>query len=284
MDVRYALYDNTRFPEHLPYARCGHLFTVPGDFPEGIPPYAHVTSQEMAVYRVNGDWEVRDVNGERRVWGTGRRRKDAVNAAFAVIARERRIRAARITDRRVQVLGLEAACPYQVEITGSITLICTPTAIAVLDRTETSGDGPARHHVHDVNGGDPYVIRADDSVTERTTTAGVLHNRCGCAPENAARFESETQALVYARHALTVCHPCPKTPAATEPAPAAGERPDGTPGENAGPCAQCGCLLIWDRTGRRVNDEFGEYICTRRSAGTKSNIHLLAVPEPAEQH
>ncbi|WP_086859846.1 hypothetical protein [Streptomyces milbemycinicus] len=63
-------------------------------------------------------------------------------------------------------------------------------------------------------------------------------------------------------------------------APAAEERPHGTPGEDAGTCAQCHRLLIWDGTGKRVNDEWGEYICSGpRPGGTESNVHILAAPE-----
>jgi hypothetical protein len=59
----------------------------------------------------------------------------------------------------------------------------------------------------------------------------------------------------------------------TSPEPEA--RPQGTPGEDAGQCAQCDRLLIWDGSGKRVNDEYGEYICTGpKTSG--SNVHLLA--------
>jgi hypothetical protein len=53
-------------------------------------------------------------------------------------------------------------------------------------------------------------------------------------------------------------------------------RPEGTPGEDAGPCAQCDRLLIWDGTGKRVNDEWGEYLCygPRKQGG--SAVHVLA--------
>ncbi|MFI2434672.1 magnesium chelatase domain-containing protein [Streptomyces sp. NPDC018693] len=55
----------------------------------------------------------------------------------------------------------------------------------------------------------------------------------------------------------------------------ASARPSGTPGEDAGPCAQCEKPLIWDGTGNRLNDEWGEYICTGpKSSG--SNVHVLA--------
>ncbi|WP_416968222.1 hypothetical protein [Streptomyces sp. 4F14] len=41
--------------------------------------------------------------------------------------------------------------------------------------------------------------------------------------------------------------------------PAELERPK--PGADAGPCTGCGKPLIWDRSGSRVHDEWGEYLC-----------------------
>lgn len=49
----------------------------------------------------------------------------------------------------------------------------------------------------------------------------------------------------------------------------------GTPGEDAGPCAQCDRPLVWDRTGRGVNDEWGEYICSYPRRSGKA-VHVLA--------
>ncbi|MGW4007940.1 hypothetical protein [Streptomyces sp. NPDC004763] len=63
-------------------------------------------------------------------------------------------------------------------------------------------------------------------------------------------------------------------------APAADARPTGTPGQNAGNCANCGHLLIWDGSGRRVNDEWGEYLCHGdRAAGVRAGVHVLAAAE-----
>lgn len=53
-------------------------------------------------------------------------------------------------------------------------------------------------------------------------------------------------------------------------------RPEGTPGEDAGQCAQCDRLLVWDRSGKRVHDEYGEYICYRPRREVRSNVHVLA--------
>ncbi|MET9458379.1 hypothetical protein ABZY05_25410 [Streptomyces canus] len=67
-------------------------------------------------------------------------------------------------------------------------------------------------------------------------------------------------------------------------APAADDRPHGTPGEDAGTCAQCGRLLVWYGTGNRVNDEWGEYLCYGpRPGGTKSTVHVLAAPATAKE-
>ncbi|WP_406321823.1 hypothetical protein [Streptomyces sp. NBC_00519] len=66
-------------------------------------------------------------------------------------------------------------------------------------------------------------------------------------------------------------------------APAADDRPHGAPGEGAGKCAQCGRLLVWDGSGKRVNDEWGEYLCYGpRPGDVESALHVLAAPEPAE--
>ncbi|MFI9366064.1 hypothetical protein ACIG5E_34190 [Kitasatospora sp. NPDC053057] len=56
----------------------------------------------------------------------------------------------------------------------------------------------------------------------------------------------------------------------------------GTPGADAGVCDQCGVLVVWDRSGRRIHDEYGEYWCstTRRQAGRNPNgtsaVHVRA--------
>ncbi|MEU5497950.1 magnesium chelatase domain-containing protein [Streptomyces griseofuscus] len=57
--------------------------------------------------------------------------------------------------------------------------------------------------------------------------------------------------------------------------PADEARPHGTPGEDAGPCAQCEKPLIWDGTGNRLHDEWGECICTGPKTAS-SNVHVLA--------
>ncbi|MGY3199739.1 magnesium chelatase domain-containing protein [Streptomyces sp. TE5632] len=49
----------------------------------------------------------------------------------------------------------------------------------------------------------------------------------------------------------------------------------GTPGEDAGQCAQCDRLLVWDASGRGVNDRMGEKLCSRPN-GTGYFVHVLA--------
>ncbi|MEU1180621.1 hypothetical protein ABZ464_23765 [Streptomyces sp. NPDC005820] len=214
-DAHLAIYDSDHFSKPSPFGEYGYLFTVPGDFPEDTPAHTNVTDWEMAVYRTTDDgdeWEVRDVDGERRVWGTGGSRREAIGLAFLEIARKRRIEAADVAAKR-KAAGLEPAPPYAVEITGSVTLVIAPGAIAVLHRIErVEDDGPDLYHVFDIEGGDPYVIRDDDGVTLRTTTIGVLHSRCGHDPEGAARFENEPGALIYAEHGLSACWPCDLVP------------------------------------------------------------------------
>ncbi|MDX3345914.1 hypothetical protein PV387_03540 [Streptomyces sp. ME02-6987-2C] len=252
-DVQFTPYDHTRFPAHLPFGRCGYLFTVPGDFPEDTPAHTKVTDCEMAVYRALGEWEVRDVNGIRRVWGTGPSRRKAVGLAFQEIARKRRMEAADIAAKR-KAAGLQEAPPVYVETTSSVTFVCAPTAIAVLRWIGPVHENPVRYHVRDIDGGDPYEIRADSTVTLRTTKVGVLHNQCGCTPGDAARFEHETAALVYAREALTVCHPCPKNPEA-------GDEVFTVDGSDYGPYPA-----------RRVPDTWGPYEAISVSLATAERI------------
>jgi hypothetical protein len=62
--------------------------------------------------------------------------------------------------------------------------------------------------------------------------------------------------------------------------PAAKQPREGQPGEDAGHCAQCARLLIWDRTGKRVHDEWGEYLCYGPDrVSTRSAVHILPEPE-----
>ncbi|GGQ49972.1 hypothetical protein GCM10010250_21960 [Streptomyces althioticus] len=65
------------------------------------------------------------------------------------------------------------------------------------------------------------------------------------------------------------------TPRSTSTTPAAPAQTSGTPGEDAGTCAQCDRKLIWDNTGKGVNDEWGEYICYGPRRAGKA-VHVLA--------
>ncbi|WP_019061717.1 hypothetical protein [Streptomyces prunicolor] len=106
--------------------------------------------------------------------------------------------------------------PYAVEVTRSVSLVLTPDAIAILSRIVTSDDGPEHYEVQDIDGGGPYVIRSGSETTLLTRNVGVLHERCAHNPEDAARFDTRPQALVYASHALAACWPC-TTPSYEEP-------------------------------------------------------------------
>ncbi|MCL6737487.1 hypothetical protein [Streptomyces neyagawaensis] len=124
-DVHLTIYSPGRFPAHLPFAEHGYLFTVPGSYPDDTPAHTNVTDKEMAVSRTNDDgdeWEARDTNDERRVWGTGKSRREAIGLAFLEIARRHRIDAAAIAEKR-KLAGLEPVPPYSVEITSSVTLV-----------------------------------------------------------------------------------------------------------------------------------------------------------------
>ncbi|MGC5004806.1 hypothetical protein [Streptomyces sp. DT203] len=108
--IQLDAYGPDRFAEHQPFGRVGYLFTVPGDFPADVPPSLDVTDWEMAVYRTRASaaecWEVRDVNGHRKVWAEAATRREAVGLAFNEIARVRRERATETAERRLNVLGL----------------------------------------------------------------------------------------------------------------------------------------------------------------------------------
>ncbi|MGA5497726.1 hypothetical protein ACPCSP_25520 [Streptomyces cinereoruber] len=211
-NVQYTPYAEGRFAPVLPYAPTGYLFTVPGSFPDDTPSHLNLTDRDMAVYWTYGQWEVRDLTAERRVWGIGRSRRTAVGLAFLEIARKRRQEAREAAERRLAV-GLEAVPPYAVEITGDVTLICTPEATGVLKSLELDDNGPTLYHVHDTDGGDPYTIRHAPRLSLRQTLTGVLHVRCGCDPEDATRFENETDALKWATRGLTFFWPCANNPA-----------------------------------------------------------------------
>ncbi|MER6977123.1 hypothetical protein [Streptomyces carpinensis] len=207
--IDFTMYGPGRFPEGQPFGRHGYLFAVLGSFPADTPAHTNVTDWLVAVYRTDDGWEARDVNGRRRVWATGESRRATVGMAFQEIARKRRKRATEIRRKRVGVLGLEPDPPYMVEVTGSTTLVLAPARIGVLKSIEPTGEGePAVYHVLGPQDGQPYEVREDRTVTLRTTQVGVFHDRCGCDPEDAARYDHEHEALVYARHALTECWPC----------------------------------------------------------------------------
>lgn len=217
-DVHLAIYGPGRFPAGSGFAENGYLFTVPGSFPEDTPAFTNVTDWEMAVYRSKDDpdeWEVRDVNGTRRVWATAGTRREAIGLTFLEIARKRRIDAADAAEQR-RLNGLEPRPPFVVETTNSVTLVIAPTTIAILDRIEPGeGDAPARYHVLDAAGGEQYVIREADEVTLRTTTTGVLHAHCEHDVEG-ARFENEPGALIYAQYGLSRVWPCTELPDDTD--------------------------------------------------------------------
>ncbi|MFI0827263.1 hypothetical protein ACH4Q7_22720 [Streptomyces roseolus] len=209
-NVHFDQYGPERFNEHTPFARRGYLFTVPGDFPADIPVHTRVGANlRMAVYRAHGEWEVRDVDGHRRVWATGPSRRVATGLALLEIARKRRIRAAEIADKR-KAIGLEEKPPFTVEVTGEAMIACHAGGIAIVDRLLPSGNEPSRYVVRDVEGGDPFELRGGAVISE--TSVGVLHARCGCDVDG-DQFENQADALAHAKLALTHVWPCPNNPA-----------------------------------------------------------------------
>jgi hypothetical protein len=218
--IQYTRYGEDRFPAHLSFGPVGYFFTVSGSFPADTPANTNVTDSQMAVYRTEDGWEVRDVNGDRRVWGTGPTRAKAVDTAFAELYRIRRDRAARIADQRVNALGLEPVPPYAVETTHGLTLVLDPATVGILHTIEPAEfDAPgtaARYNATDLRTGGGLELPADGPVRHHPVAVGVLHVRCGHDPDDAARFENEQDATVYAREALTAWWPCPDNPAEPE--------------------------------------------------------------------
>ncbi|MCX4550582.1 MULTISPECIES: hypothetical protein [unclassified Streptomyces] len=216
--IQFTAYDPDQSFGHLPFA---YLFTVPGDFPEGIPGYADL---EMVVYRVRGQWEVWDI-GHQETWGTGPSRRAALGYAFNKIAQVRRLHAADIANARVAVR--ESVPPYEIEVTG-MSLVLAPQAIGVLVGIDHTEDGRATYVVDKVQGGGRCGIRADATVTRHSMDVGVLHIRCGCKAILAVRFERETEVLEYVREYLNSWKVCPKSigaPAATD------DQPEGDEGQ-----------------------------------------------------
>ncbi|MEV5677039.1 hypothetical protein [Streptomyces sp. NPDC052179] len=207
--TKFTAYGPDRFAEHMPFARRGYLFTVPGSFPEDTPAHTNLPDWEMAVYRTRGEWEVRDVNGDRRVWGTGPSRRVAVGLAVLEIARLRKIQAAEIGRRRVNVLGLEDVPPYEIEVTSEVTLVVTPERVGhYVQLVPSQGGGPARYVTRDPHTRALYDVEAGGNVDLQTLRAGLLHIRCTCNPVVDGRYETEAEALAAVREMLntwTVC-------------------------------------------------------------------------------
>ncbi|MFE0763714.1 hypothetical protein [Streptomyces smyrnaeus] len=201
--VRFTPYGPDRFPAWTPFATRGYLFTVPGDYPADLPAFFHVTNWEMVVYRTRASgarmWEVRDRNGNRRVWGEDTTRRGAVGLALAEIARKRREDADEIRDRRVNLLGLEPEPPYRVETTGSTGLILSPAGVGRLTRIEPGDVGQAATYRYtDLATGQERTAAADGPVTLHDVSAGLLHTRCACpAPGLVGFHENREDAAAY---------------------------------------------------------------------------------------
>ncbi|WLQ69211.1 MULTISPECIES: hypothetical protein [Streptomyces] len=225
--IQFTGYNKGRFAEHLPFGRTASLFAVPGSFPEDTPAHTNVTDMEMAVYRKHGEWEARDVNGDRNVWGVGPTRREAAGLSFHAIARKRRYRAADMANMR-HACGLETVPPYAVEVTDSVTLVLFSQAIAHLVRIEATDFGhPANYHVTDPRRGGAYVIPAGAGGELRTLKVGVLYIRCA-HDVDVDYFEHETEALDHVREEMAVWEVCPQSPGA----PADGDQGDDGQGDD----------------------------------------------------
>ncbi|MFD6936289.1 hypothetical protein ACFWAP_09075 [Streptomyces goshikiensis] len=211
-------YGPQTFAPHLPFASRGYFFTVPGTFPEDVHASLNVTDWKMAVYRTHSqarsDWEVRDVNGNRKVWAEATTRREAVGMAFLEVARVRRERAAEIAHNRVSILGLEPVPPYLIETTAGTTFVLTPDSVGILTHIDPPADGAttATYDVTDLDTGAPKTVPAGGTTTLHPITAGILHHRCPCQPAMIlAHFENEEDATDYGLEALTVMWPCLNT-------------------------------------------------------------------------
>lgn len=200
-----------------------------------------------------------------------------LNSTFARETRDR-IRAAIVNSGFEWEPGLmQIVAHWTVVRTGSssdLALACTALAAAgVIDPATLNGvamigelglDGRVRS-VRDVTdtvrtaqeaGYRKFIVARDDfdEVSENIDITPVGANDLTAA-----------LAFLFDMHETETTNPAPEVPT------------QGTPGEDAGHCAQCSKLLIWDRSGKRLNDEWGEYICTgTRQPGRSSSVHLLA--------
>jgi hypothetical protein len=174
----------------------------------------------MAVYRAPaGEWEVRDVTGYKKVWGTSSSRRRTVGQAFQEVKRHRRHRAKEATEQRVNVIGLQAVPPYSVEVTEADTFVLTPGAVEFITRIESSAvaGGPERYHVENADSGETRTVSADGPCQVYDVACGIVHRRCPCVPTGAAAwFETAGDATEYAREALNVFVTCPNSTEADE--------------------------------------------------------------------
>ncbi|MGW0191152.1 magnesium chelatase domain-containing protein [Streptomyces sp. NPDC003362] len=177
------------------------------------------------------------------------------NSKFTRETRDR-IRAAVITSGLEWEPGLmQIVAHWTVVRAGSssdLALACTALAAAgVIDPATLNGvamigelglDGRVRG-VRDVTdtvrtgqeaGYRKFIVARDDfdTVSENSDIASVGVNDLTAA-----------LAFLFEMHEPETITPAPKAPT------------QGTPGEEAGQCAQCSKLLIWDRSGKRLNDE-----------------------------
>lgn len=271
--AQFTAYGPNRFPAHLPFAPTGYLFTVPGSFPTDTPSYTDVTNSEMAVYRTKGSWEVRDVNGNRKVWGTGPTRAKAVDTAHAALYRIRHDRAARIADQRVS-LGLEPVPPYMVETNHGLDLVLNPAGIGILRRIHDVKVDETRSAAHylatDLRTGQDVDLPAAGPVQLHPVTVGVLHVRCGHSPHVVAYFENEEDATTYADDVLTRWWPCPDNP--SEPTPSEPAPPHHDQNHRPSAPAQIPALRAYDR----LTDEYETALEAAQAARTRLRTAGLA--------
>ncbi|MFB0617248.1 hypothetical protein [Streptomyces sp. AGS-58] len=301
-DLTCTPYGPSHFPQDEPFARRGYLFVVPSSFPQDIPPRADLTDWEMAVYRTTehrDEWEVRDVASERRVWGAGRSWRDAIDHAFLEIARKRRAHAT--ADRRAAAIfkaafnaafedddwltiGVDNGHGAEVHVTGQFfdgeirfepvdvdMLLTFLTRVLLTDEPRYAPYGVVSVKTPHEDGepyamawhlGDMRPLSRDQAVSWLGSDVTYTDDARPLNPDritntDATALTDEVKTLLADRLADDGRH--------------------GSPGKHAGQCAQCLRPLTWDRTGKRLNDEWGEYLCRgARLANNRSSTHVLA--------
>ncbi|MCX4681652.1 hypothetical protein OG413_41360 [Streptomyces sp. NBC_01433] len=98
----------------------GQFFTVPGNFPDGLPDHIGFVTAVYAVLSTPNpnnaahEFTVRDVNGQRHILGAPAPDQDiAIRNALSTLAERRRDHARQVEYNRIHVLGLDPVPPVR---------------------------------------------------------------------------------------------------------------------------------------------------------------------------